>query len=92
MSSTSVRETLNEVISQTLSGLGYDDITVTSNTLLVSDLQLSSVDIVHVLATTEDRLDVVLELEALLEADGKARSDLSVAEIIEALESAPSRA
>jgi len=85
------RQTLTDVLGATLLGLGYDDVDITDTTMLVADLQLSSVDIVHVLATTEDRLDVVLELEALLEADGKARSDLSVAEIIDALTAAPSR-
>jgi acyl carrier protein len=85
------RQTLTDVLGATLLGLGYDEVDITDTTMLVADLQLSSVDIVHVLATTEDRLDVVLELEALLEADGKARSDLSVAEIIDALTAAPSR-
>jgi len=85
------RQTLTDVLGATLLGLGYDDVDIADTTMLVADLQLSSVDIVHVLATTEDRLDVVLELEALLEADGKARSDLSVAEIIDALTAAPSR-
>ena len=91
MSTEVARQTLTDVLGATLLGLGYDDVDITDTTMLVADLQLSSVDIVHVLATTEDRLDVVLELEALLEADGKARSDLSVAEIIDALTAAPSR-
>lgn len=91
MSADLARETLTDVLGATLLGLGYDDVDIDDTTMLVADLQLSSVDIVHVLATTEDRLDVVLELEALLEADGKARSDLSVAEIVDALTAAPSR-
>ena len=91
MSTEVARQTLTDVLGATLLGLGYDDVDIADTTMLVADLQLSSVDIVHVLATTEDRLDVVLELEALLEADGKARSDLSVAEIIDALTAAPSR-
>ncbi len=91
MSAEIVRQTLSDVLGATVLGLGYDDAEITDSTMLVADLQLSSVDIVHVLATTEDRLNVVLELEALLETDGKARSDLSVAEIIDALAAAPSR-
>lgn len=91
MSDVLARTMLNEVLGETLRGLGYDDVSIADETMLVGDLQLSSVDIVHVLATAEDRLDVVLELEALLETDGKARSDLSVAEIIDALAAAPSR-
>lgn len=85
------RDMLIAVLQETTRGLGYDDVELEDTTHLVADLHLSSVDIVHVLATTEDRLGVVLELEALLESDGKARLDLSIADIVQALESAPTR-
>jgi hypothetical protein len=78
-----------DVLTKTLAGLGVTDANIGDNTHMVADLSLSSVDIIHVLATSEDQLGVVLALETLLAPDGRAMSDLTVREMVDALSVSP---
>ncbi len=86
MSADLARETLVEVLSATLLGLGYNDVDITDTTMLVADLQLSSVDIVHV------RIGPPVDLSEF--ADEPLDHDVLEAatdKILDALTAAPSR-
>lgn len=72
---------LHEVVAETVEVNGFDPEDVQPETLLSSELGLTSIDAIHVMLELEDRLDADIELQDVVIKDGEYVVDLSLKEL-----------
>ncbi len=72
---------IHEVVAETVAVNGFDPDDIQPETLLHSELGLTSIDAIHVMLELEDRLGADIELEEVIIKDGEYVADLSVKEL-----------
>lgn len=76
-----VEQGVVSVLQEAVDDIGIDDLQVTRDSAIVGDLELSSVDVLHVLASIDMHFRIRLPYERLIMRDGEYVQDLRASEI-----------
>ena len=77
-----IRDDIKEILGEMISTWGLDDEAIEGGTNLVADLGLSSVDLIHLMASVEMRFHRKLPYDEIIMKDGQYANDISVDELV----------
>lgn len=77
-----IQADIKEILGQMISTWGLDDEAIEGGTNLVADLGLSSVDLIHLMASVEMRFHRKLPYDEIIMKDGQYANDISVDELV----------
>src|SRR3954452_21745310 len=75
--------TITETIEEVLTQQGRTATPMTAESFINRDLEISSIDFVHVLLALEERLGQAFEFEKIALREGKYRDDLTLGELLD---------